>query len=147
MVFPCFRGWFWPILLIFFARHQLDTWTLALQDKRGMAWFCGCGVLRQGLNQSVCGIQECKEVIATRVSPPSDEAWQLESSEAVKVLFKKRNWSVLGPDRLVNYWWKRANALHEDITQVFVFISKQTEVYPLWFSEDKTRLIETRSFF
>ena len=50
------------------------------------------------------GIQECKEVIATRVSPPSDEAWQLESSEAVKVLFKKRNWSVLGPDRLVNYW-------------------------------------------
>ena len=28
----CFWGWFWPILNIFFARHQLDNWTLALQD-------------------------------------------------------------------------------------------------------------------
>ena len=45
---------FWPMLLIFFARHQLDTWTLALQETRGVAWFCGCGVLHQGLNQSVC---------------------------------------------------------------------------------------------
>ena len=33
---------FWPILNIFFARHQLDTWTLALQDTRDLAWFCGC---------------------------------------------------------------------------------------------------------
>ena len=29
---PCFWGWFWPILNIFFARHQLDNWTLAFQD-------------------------------------------------------------------------------------------------------------------
>ena len=27
---------------IFSARHQLDTWTLAPQKTRGMAWFCGC---------------------------------------------------------------------------------------------------------
>ena len=29
MVCPCVWGWFWPVLYIFFARHQLDTWTLA----------------------------------------------------------------------------------------------------------------------
>ena len=29
-------------LFIFSARHQLDTWTLAPQKTRGMAWFCGC---------------------------------------------------------------------------------------------------------
>ena len=28
--------------LFFFARHQLDTWTPALQKTRDMAWFCGC---------------------------------------------------------------------------------------------------------
>ena len=27
---------------IFSARHQLDTWTHAPQETRGMAWFCGC---------------------------------------------------------------------------------------------------------
>ena len=37
------------------------------------------------------------------VSPPSERAWQLESFEPVKVLFKKRNWSAPRPDRLVNY--------------------------------------------
>ena len=42
---PSFWGWFWPILHILFARHQIDTWTLALQDTRDMAWFCGCSRL------------------------------------------------------------------------------------------------------
>ena len=38
----CNWGWFWPILYIFFARHQLETWNLALQETCDMAWFCGC---------------------------------------------------------------------------------------------------------
>ena len=47
-----------------------------------------------------------KEVIVTHAPPPLDEAWQLESSEAVIVLLKKINWSEPGPERLVDYWWK-----------------------------------------
>ena len=42
----------------------------------------------------------------THAPPPLDEAWQLESSEAVIVLLKKINWSEPGPERLVDYWWK-----------------------------------------
>jgi len=36
-------------------------------------------------------LQELKEAIAERVPPPTEEAWQLEPSEAVKVLLKERN--------------------------------------------------------
>ena len=43
-------------------------------------------------------LQELKEAIATRVSPPSDEVWQLDSSKSVKVLLKKRNWRTPGPE-------------------------------------------------
>lgn len=80
-------------------------------------------------------------MIAELVPPPSEETWQLEPSEAVKVLLKKRNWSAPGLDRLVHYWWKHAHALHKGITQAFVAITKQIDVYPLWFSEGRTRLI------
>jgi len=92
-------------------------------------------------NKDAGWLQELKEAIAERVPPPTEEAWQLEPSEAVKVFHKKRNWSASGPDRLVNYWWKRAHALHEGITQVFVSITKLTKLHPLWFSKGKTRLI------
>ena len=72
---------------------------------------------------------------------PSEGSWRLECSEAVKCLLKKGNWSAPGPDRLVNYWWKRMHVLHEGITKAFVAISESTEEYPTWFSEGKTRLI------
>ena len=58
----------------------------------------------------------------------------------MKVLMKKRNWSAPGPDRLTNFWWKRAYSLHTDMTAAFVAISKHTERYPGWFSEGKTKL-------
>ena len=37
--FYCFKD---SQSFIFSARHQLDTWTHARQETRGMAWFCGC---------------------------------------------------------------------------------------------------------
>ena len=61
--------------------------------------------------------------------------WVRESSSSRREIGEH-----LGP-RLAIHWWKRANALHEDITQVFVSITKQTVVYPLWFSEGKTQLM------
>ena len=86
-------------------------------------------------------LQELKEAIATRVSPPSDEVWQLDSSESVKVLLKKRTWRAPGPETCYSLVEAGANALREDITQVFVSITKQTVVYPLWFSEGKIQLM------
>ena len=44
-----------PAVFSVVAQHfspQLDTWTLARQKTRGMAWFCAClSFLGQGLNQ------------------------------------------------------------------------------------------------
>ena len=53
------------------------------------------------------------------VPPPTDEDWTLETAEAVGVLNRKKNWSAPGPDRLVNFWWKRAHALHEGVARSF----------------------------
>lgn len=91
-------------------------------------------------NKEAEWLSKIKEAIARKVPMPSEGTWNLQCSEAVRCLLKKRNWSAPGPDRLVNYWWKRAHVLHEGVTKAFMGISKSTEEYPIWFSEGKTRL-------
>ena len=44
-----------------------------------------------------------------------EKTWVLDTSFAVKVLARKKNWSAPGPDRLLNFWWKRAHVLHEGV--------------------------------
>ena len=92
-------------------------------------------------NEDVTWLRLIREAIAKKVPPPSDESWGLQTSQAVKILSKKRNWSSPGPDKLVNYWWKRAQVLHVGVVKAFVSISESKEDYPPWFSEGKTRLI------
>ena len=85
--------------------------------------------------------------ISQCVPSPTLGAWTLETNEAVKVILKKRNWSARGPDRVVNYWWKRACALHEGVTSAFETITSSSCAYPKWFTEGKTRLIPKQSDF
>ena len=92
-------------------------------------------------NEDVKWLRSIREAIAKKVPPPSDESWGLHTTQAVKILSKKRNWSAPGPDKLVNYWWKRAQVLNEGVAKAFVSISESTEDYPAWFSEGKTKLI------
>ena len=92
-------------------------------------------------NEDVKWLRSIREAIAKKVPPPSDESWGLHTTQAIKILSKKRNWSAPGPDKLVNYWWKRAQVLNEGVAEAFVSISESTEDYPAWFSEGKTKLI------
>ena len=69
------------------------------------------------------------------------ETWVLVTSEVVKVLAQKKNWSAPGLDRIANFWWKRAQALHEGVISSFQVISEYEEEYPAWFCEGKTTLI------
>ena len=64
----------------------------------------------------------------------------LETEVLVKVVLKKRNFSAPGPERLVNFWWKRARC-HEAIMRAFKAISEVNEAYLLWFRKGKTRPI------
>ena len=59
----------------------------------------------------------------------------------MRVLGRKKNWSAPGPDRLANFWWKHAYALHEGVVSSFQAISEYEEDFPAWFSEGKTSLI------
>ena len=43
----------------------------------------------------------------------------IEYDQVKKVIVKKRNWSAPGPERIVNYWWKRAETLHESVALSF----------------------------
>ena len=49
---------------------------------------------------------------------------------AAKVLAKKKNWSAPGPDRLANFWWKRAESLHVGVATAFQAISSIDGEYP-----------------
>ena len=80
-------------------------------------------------------------IIQSRVPPPTEEDWDLGPADAAKVLAKKENWSAPGPDRLANFWWKRAESLHVGAATAFQAISSIDGEYPLWFSEGKTSLI------
>ena len=54
-------------------------------------------------NKDVKWLRHIREAIAKKVPQPSDELWGLHTTQAVKILSKKRNWSAPGPDKLVNY--------------------------------------------
>ena len=92
-------------------------------------------------NEKTGWLQEMKQVIADKVSTTAEQHWNLETPQATKIVLKKRNFSAPGPDRLVNFWWKRASSLHDGITCAFKAISKEQNPWPLWFSEGRTRLI------
>ena len=93
-------------------------------------------------NEDVKWLRPIRKAIAKKVPPPSDESWGLHTTQAVTILSKKRNWSAPSQDKLVNYWWKRAQVLHVGVAKAFVCISESTEDYPAWFSEGKTRFTE-----
>ncbi|XP_068750863.1 uncharacterized protein [Montipora capricornis] len=86
-------------------------------------------------------LKEIEEGIRQRVPPASQEEWDLETAVIAKVISKKRNWSAPGPDRVVNFWWKRAYAVHEDVKINFKGISESLQAYPEWFAQGKSSLI------
>ena len=98
-------------------------------------------------NKNAAWLQEVKLAIHEQVPPPTGDEWALEVAEAVKVLSKKRNWSAPGPDKITNFWWKRASTLHEGVVESFKEVSKSDEDYPEWFSEGKTSLIPKEGEF
>ena len=61
--------------------------------------------------------------------------------KTVGVLKRKKNWSAPGPEKLVNFWWKRAHALHEGVARSFEAISRIDDEYPSWLAEGKMSLI------
>lgn len=92
-------------------------------------------------DRNAAWLEEIRSAIHSRVPEPAQEDWDLDEMVAAKVLTKKKNWSAPGPDRLANFWWKRANSLHKGVATAFQASSMSDEEYPQWFSEGKTSLI------
>ena len=68
--------------------------------------------------------------------------FELDAKEAGRIINKKRKWSAPGPDRIANYWWKRARALHDGVAASFQATAAQDDhKFPLWFAGGKTSLI------
>ena len=58
------------------------------------------------------------------------------------IIKRKKNWSAPGPDRIANFWWKKATILHKEIAACFQATAQLEDLqFPLWFSEGKTTLI------
>ena len=72
----------------------------------------------QGIgNTSALWLDEIRSAIRDSVPEMMEEDFELSVDQAVRVISRKRNWSAPGPDRLVNFWWKRASAVHEGVTK------------------------------
>ena len=76
-------------------------------------------------------VEEVKSAINSRVAAPTDEQFLLTKEEAVNAIRKKRNWSAPAPDRITNYWWKKAFSLHEGVSNAFMNIVQHDHEYPL----------------
>ena len=82
-------------------------------------------------NKLAIWLQEVKRAIHGCVPPPVEEEWGLTDDETVKIIGKKRNWSAPGPDKLENYWWKKAEVLHNGVTASFKAISMAQTDFPI----------------
>ena len=80
-------------------------------------------------------------MISEHVPLPAEEEWNLEVDEVVNTLKKKKNWSAPGRDKISNYWWKHAEALHHGVMHCFKYISKLQGYFPAWFTGGTTTLI------
>jgi len=68
-------------------------------------------------------LQDVRCAFAELIPDPPQEDFELDTVKCAYVIKKKRNWSAPGPDRIVNFWWKRAESLHKGIPASF---------QPLW---------------
>lgn len=55
---------------------------------------------------------------------------------------KKRNWSSPGPDLVVNFWWKKINATHDVIGNIFRGIINNECNIEGWYTQGRTALLE-----
>ena len=92
-------------------------------------------------NKSAEWLEEVRQAIAGCVPESCMGECDIEHNQVKKVIVKKRNWSAPGPDRIVNYWWKRAETLHENVALSFREIEFDDNDVPLWFTQGKTSLI------
>ena len=73
---------------------------------------------------------------------PTD-GWNLNVEHVTKMIRnRKKNWSAPGPDRIANFWLKKATTLRKEIATCFQATTQLKDLqFPLWFSEGKTTLI------
>lgn len=71
-------------------------------------------------NRNANWLEGMRTAINSQVpAPPEENDVELDSRKAVGVLKRKKNWSAPGPDKLTNYWWKQAIAVHHGVTTAF----------------------------
>ena len=93
-------------------------------------------------NRSANWLEGMRTAINSQVpAPPDENDEEVDSRKAVGVLKRKKNWSAPGPDKLTDYWWKQAIALHDGVTRAFKIIMLNNYDFPLWFTGGRTTLI------
>ena len=88
-------------------------------------------------------IEEVKEAMEDVVPEVPTDGWNLNVKHVTKMIRnRKKNWSAPGPDRIANFWLKKATTLRKEIATCFQATAQLKDLqFPLWFSEGKTTLI------
>ena len=93
-------------------------------------------------NRNANWLEGMRTAINSQVpAPPDENDVELDSTGAVEVLKRKKNWSAPGLDRVTNYWRKQAIALHDAVTGAFKCVMLNKYDLPLWFTGGRTTLI------
>ena len=88
-------------------------------------------------NSDATWLEDVRCAFAELVPVPPQEDFELDTVKCAYVIKRKRNWSAPGPDRIVNFWWKRAESLHKGIAASFQAAVVGDEEYPDGLKEGK----------
>ena len=84
---------------------------------------------------------EVRDAIKESVQEPRKDEFTLVSTSTRKVIKKKKNWSDPGPDKIANFWWKKADTLHEGVSKSMQAIANKPQDIPWCFTGGKISLI------
>ena len=92
-------------------------------------------------NSDATWLEDVRCAFTELVPVPPQEDFELDTVKCAYVIKRKRNWSAPGPDRIVNFCWKKAESLHKGIAASFQAAVVGDEEYPEWFKGGKTSLL------
>ena len=76
-------------------------------------------------------IEDVREAMKEGVPEIPTTEFKLTGDKVGQTIKKEKNWCAPGPDLLPNFWWKKADVLHQDVVRSFEATAVCKKDFPL----------------
>ena len=89
----------------------------------------------------VAWLQEFRDEFAKIVPEVYEGNLDVTNKICFTAIKKKKNWTAAGPDKIVNYWWKKLRSVQQTCTVLFFKVINVTSCIERWLTEGRVALI------